>query len=106
MKIFYENFTCAEDVFDAFGVSEEERKGIEFIYADYDTPSYEGYAHVIFVLYGILYEVNASHCSCYELDGQWLPEETSVIALLSRPNVSDNAKANLKQRYKNLIAFL
>lgn len=106
MKIFYENFTCADDVFKEFGVPEEEREGLEFVYADYDTPAYEGYAHVIFIKNRVLYEVNASHCSCYGLDGQWAPEETSLSALMFRPNVSANAKANLKQRYNNLIAFL
>jgi hypothetical protein len=97
MKIFYENFASAEDVFDNFTVSDEGRVGVEFVYADYDTPSYEGYAHVIFMKDGKLFEVNGSHCSCYGLEGQWEPEETSVAALLARPNVSEDAKANLKQ---------
>jgi len=104
MKIFYENFTCANDVFDTFCVAVD--NDIEFIYADYDTPAYEGYAHVIFMKNRVLYEVNASHCSCGGLEDQWRPEETSLAALMFRPNVSDNAKANLKQRFKNLIAFL
>lgn len=96
MKIFYENFGSEQDVFDSFCVSEEERNGVEFIYASYDTPPYEGYAHVIFRKNGKLYEVNGSHCSCYGLEGQWTPEETSIAALMARPNVADDAKANLK----------
>lgn len=31
-----------------------------------------------------LYEVHGSHCSCYGLEGQWSPEETSFEALLDR----------------------
>ena len=33
---------------------------------------------------GKLYEVNGSHCSCYALEGQWEPEETTVEALRHR----------------------
>lgn len=106
MEIFHGNFASAEGVFSSFGVFESDWKDIEFIYACYDTPQYEGYAHVIFKRDGKLYEVNASHCSCYELDGQWEPEETSLSALMFRPNVAAEAKANLKQLYSNLMCFL
>lgn len=105
-KVFYDNFSNAEDVFEQFSVGEEFRSGIDFIYAHYETPDYEGYAMAIFVKDGVLYEVNGSHCSCNGLEGQWEPEETSVIALLSRPNVPDAAKANLRKYYKNLMSFL
>lgn len=106
MKIFYENFTCADDVFHEFSVSDKEREGIEFIYAAYDTPDYEGYAHVIFIRERSLYEVNGSHCSCNGLEECWYPEETSILALLNRPGVAGEAKSNLKLYYENLIAFL
>jgi hypothetical protein len=53
------------------------------LYADYDTPSYEGCAVCVFERDGILYEANCSHCSCYGLDG-FTPEATSVAALLAR----------------------
>lgn len=33
---------------------------------------------------GKLYEVHGSHCSCYGFEGQWEPEETSVVALKER----------------------
>jgi hypothetical protein len=105
MKVFYENFASAEDVFREFDVSKEEQAGVEFIYADYNTPAYEGDAFVVFVRDGRLYEVNGSHCSCNGLEGCWQPEETSPVALLSRPNVSDNAKTNIKHFYRNLLVF-
>jgi hypothetical protein len=105
-KIYFENFACIDDVFDNFGVPCEDRHGIEMIYASYDCPPYEGYAHVIFVRDGKIYEVNGSHCSCFGLEDQWQPEETSAIALLARPNISDEAKANIKEFYKNLMSFL
>jgi hypothetical protein len=59
-------------------------EGVEVLLASYGTPSYEGYAFVLFRKDGKLYEVNASHCSCYGLEGQWSPEETTVESLRHR----------------------
>ena len=73
-----------EDVFNEFCVSEEERKGIEILMAYYNCPPYEGYAFVLFKKDDKLYEVAASHCSCFGLEDQWDPEETSVEAMLFR----------------------
>lgn len=98
-KIYYENFSCIDDVKEEFRISDKDILDCEIIYAAYDTPLWEGYAHVIFIKNGKLYEVNGSHCSCYGLEEQWLPEETLLEALLSRPNVSEFAKANLKKRF-------
>ena len=58
--------------------------GAEILLASYGTPDYEGYAFVLFRRDGKLWEVNASHCSCYGLEGQWQPEETTVDALRRR----------------------
>jgi hypothetical protein len=33
-----------------------------------------------------LYEVHASHCSCYGFEGQWKPEVTSAVYLLDKAN--------------------
>lgn len=59
-------------------------RGCKILLASYGTPSYEGYAFVLFERDGKLYEVNGSHCSCYGLEGQWDPEETTVDALRCR----------------------
>lgn len=59
-------------------------KDAEILLASYGTPSYEGYAFVLFRRDGKLWEVNGSHCSCYGLEGQWDPEEVSVEALRYR----------------------
>lgn len=56
----------------------------EVLLASYRYESYDGEAFVLFARDGKLYEVNASHCSCYGLEGQWEPEETSVVALRAR----------------------
>jgi hypothetical protein len=70
---------------DAMPVEEKpEFKGAEILLASYGTPSYEGYAFVLFRRDGKLYEVNGGHCSCYGLEGQWDPEETTSESLRHR----------------------
>src|ERR1700756_4478230 len=64
-------------------------KKSEVLFASYGGGSYEGDALVIFKHDGKLYEVNGSHCSCYGLEGQWKPEETSVEALAMRKKKTD-----------------
>ena len=56
----------------------------DVIIAWYLYGSYEGRSFVLFRQQGKLYEVNGYHCSCYGLEGQWLPEETTVKALRMR----------------------
>jgi hypothetical protein len=72
--VFEGAFEDAIDVFSQFDEDEYERYVI--LYANYDTPSYEGYAHVLGYdkVEGKFFEVYGSHCSCYGLEGQWEPE--------------------------------
>lgn len=56
----------------------------EIVLASYEYGSYDGTAFVLFVRDGKPYEVNGSHCSCYGLEGQWTPEETTWPALAMR----------------------
>lgn len=95
----WENKT-AEDVFRAFdgerwgnyrndddpvSISEKPKfNGANILLASYSQSSYDGCAFVLFLRDGKLWEVNGSHCSCYGLEGQWEPEETSVEALRHR----------------------
>ena len=65
-------------------VYKDELDGVEILLASYGTPSCEGHAFVLFVRDGKLYEVNASHCSCYGLEEQWAPEETEKCFLQYR----------------------
>jgi len=46
----------------------------EVIFAGYITPSYEGYALVVYRNGEEYFTVEGSHCSCYGLEGQWKPE--------------------------------
>lgn len=99
MNIYQGGFCDEQEMIENFQIGSQELIGVEIIHARYDTGGYEGDAHVIFRKEGKLYEVNGSHCSCYGLEGQWAPEETTLAALMARPNVAAEAKANLKSLY-------
>lgn len=58
----------------------------EIVIACYNQQSYDGDAFVLYRRDGRLYEVNGSHCSCYGLEGQWKPEETTAAALKMQKN--------------------
>jgi len=51
---------------------------ITVLFAFYEYENYSGSAYVLFEQLGKLYEVAGSHCSCYGLDGQWEPTETTA----------------------------
>jgi hypothetical protein len=69
---------------DQFKPNADFPKASEILYAEYETADYKGNAFVLFKQNGKLYEVSGSHCSCYGLEGQWKPEETSWEALAIR----------------------
>ena len=96
MKVYFEGFGCLEDVVSNFNLSSEQLEGVEILYAMYDSADYEGWAEVIFRKDGKLYEVHGSHCSCYGLEDQWEPTETTAAAVLMRLNVSNEAKEILQ----------
>lgn len=55
----------------------------EILFASYAPGCYCGDAVVIFKRNNILYMVEASHCSCYGLEGQWGPNEIDAAQLLT-----------------------
>lgn len=69
-----------------FGLSKGSLDQIEILLASYTESDDAGYAFVLYRDQQRLYEVNASHDSQLDFYGQWLPEETSVDALLFRLN--------------------
>jgi hypothetical protein len=84
----------------------ELHKDDKILFASYGYENYSGDAYVLFYKNDNLYEVFGSHCSCYGLEGQWKPDETSLAALEDRlikgsfgeDNYSGNEfKAELKQ---------
>lgn len=90
MNKYFGSFSNREDVSSNFSSDSWGRPHITpedfptegaILFASYGGTSYEGDALVIFVQDGKLFEVHGSHCSCYGLEGQWAPEETSWAAL-------------------------
>lgn len=75
-----------EQLIDAFVIEESVLDGCNILLASYEYECYEGDAFVLYEKDGKLFEVNGSHCSCYELEEQWKPEETAKEALLKRIN--------------------
>lgn len=65
-------------------LEKEQWKAIDVMLASYARETCAGDAFVLFKKDGKLYEVNGRHCSCYGLEGQWEPEETTVESLLHR----------------------
>lgn len=51
------------------------------LFAQYGNGSYDGSCYVVYEQEGKLYTVEGSHCSCYGLEGQWSPMESSWAAL-------------------------
>jgi len=82
--MYLENFSNLDDVLREFCVSSKEYNDINVLLAIYTYEDYDGSAFVLFERDGVLYEVNGGHCSCYGLEDQWDPEETSVEALRHR----------------------
>lgn len=74
------------DIAEQFRMDEQELAGCTILFAAYELDYLQSQALVVFERKGQLYEVNGSHCSCYDLEGQWEPEETSVEALRHRLN--------------------
>lgn len=87
MVIYRGEFSCLEDIKSGFCINDDVLQGVEMLYAEYDCESYEGYAYVFFVKDNDLYEVYASHCSCYGLEDQWLPSQVTIKSLMMRPKI-------------------
>jgi hypothetical protein len=77
MPIFKGNFSCKEDVEEQFATKIDGT----ILYAAYDSPAYEGYAYVVLLVDGELYDVEASHCSCNGLEECWSPQKSSIKAI-------------------------
>lgn len=82
--VYLQNFSSEDDIYNSFELTKRLEDNINILLAWYGYGSYDGSAFVLFEQNGKLYEVNASHCSCYGLEGQWSPEETSIDALRYR----------------------
>lgn len=91
MNKFFRDWDSVEGVISNFNINASELSEATIIAATYTYEDYSGSAWVVFRKNGTLYEVNGSHCSCYGLEGQWKPEETSFEALQHRLQNGDLA---------------
>ena len=82
--MFLHDWNDVEDVKESFEISDVDLLGVRILLASYESDGCDGYAFVLFVCDGKLFEVNGSVCSIYDLEEQWLPEETSVEELRHR----------------------
>lgn len=78
------NGTGLDGIKGDFRISDATLAGVNILLASYTYEDYSGDAFVLFERGGKLYEVNGGHCSCYGLEDQWEPEETSIEALMHR----------------------
>lgn len=88
-----------------FQIDKSELDGVEILFAYYTYEDYSGCAFVLFSRDGKLYEVNGGHCSCYGLEGQWEPEETTVEAIKKRIHTDysfESRQSELKEVLKNI----
>jgi hypothetical protein len=64
-----------------FEITDTDLGNAEILFAHYETGNYEGQAIVLFKDDEKYFVVEGSHCSCYGLEGQWHPIETTEEAL-------------------------
>lgn len=81
--IFFEDFESIEQMAKEFEDPSvlTDLKDADILVAWYECGGYEGSSLVVYVKDGKLYSNEASHCSCYDLEGQWAPTETTIEAL-------------------------
>ena len=82
--VYLHDFGGIDDVASEFSERPDTFDGVEILLASYSQGNWSGDAFVLFRKGGELFEVNASHCSCHGLEGQWEPEPTTVAALRHR----------------------
>ena len=71
-----------DEIIHEFDIDEKEAPvNEELIYSNYRMDGYEGSALILYERDEVLWEVHGDHCSCYGLEGQWDPEETSYEIL-------------------------
>lgn len=84
--IYMHEFPNDAAIIDHFHADKDALQGYRVLLAFYEYDNYEGLAFVLFERNGKLYEVNGAICSCFDLEDQWEPEETTVASLEHRLN--------------------
>lgn len=75
-----------EPIAHEFDIDVERLDNIYILYAYYSYEDYSGDAYLLFIENNKIYEVDAGHCSCHGLEGQFKPEEVPIEVLYYRLN--------------------
>lgn len=76
MERFFGSWCCEASVRESFKIKKDWDE--TYLFACYDAGCYEGAAYVLLLKREKVYEVFGSHCSCFDLEGQWDPQETAI----------------------------
>jgi hypothetical protein len=94
--------------YDAKGYSKIQVDGMatdaEVLVAIYEYEDYSGSAYMLFKRDGKIFEVEGGHCSCYGLEDQWEPAETTWKTLEMKDFYHKYADGGFEERLKALIA--
>lgn len=88
-SLYLGRWSNSRDVCSDFNVSPDKLKGRRVFVACYEYEDYSGSAWVLYAKGKTLYEVHGSHCSCFGLEEQWTPEDTTIEALAHRVKHGD-----------------
>lgn len=105
-RVYEGEFNSWQDVMNGFGDYRKPLKLEEplYVFAIYDTPSYEGYATVVYSYDGVdFYMVEGSHCSCYGLENQWSPTLHSIEELKKMNTTYAVESSDLKNEYNKWL---
>ena len=75
--MYLSGFSSYDHMVEQFNIDSKDLEGVQILFAKYKQGDYCGQALVIYSKGEELYEVNASHCSCMGIEGQWSPELTT-----------------------------
>jgi len=86
----------------------EFKHDLEWCFGFYGHKDYSGEAFVLFKKDGKIFENGGSHCSCYGLEGQWNPQETSIeaIKLMLSKGTFGKDRDGVNEFYNELVEFL
>lgn len=79
--MFLDYFESIDDLKNEFDITDDDLVGVEILYACYQIGSYQGSSIVFLKKDQKFFIVDAGHCSCHGLEGQWDPIETNETTL-------------------------
>ncbi len=84
-----DGFDDLSDLKNKYAIYDEDLNDCNVIFALYECGSYDGSSMVVFEKGSKLYLVEAGHCSCYGLEGQWSPVEVTKESLLKEADAKE-----------------